>query len=110
MRRARHSFMLAAALYASLPVTDAESGCHHYSVWHYRFPQTCGANNRVKLPAFRKVALALAPQPAPPKPPSPYDASTLQSLREALARARRMTDDDLKLSLANRLSADLEGK
>jgi hypothetical protein len=53
------------ALMAALtPPTVAAAACHHFTIWHYRYPQRC-YTARV-APEARTIPAALV-QPAPPK-------------------------------------------
>ena len=52
------------AIYAatSLP---AKAGCHHYSVWHFNFPQQCGG---LYLRAHHHAAMVVPASVSPPVP------------------------------------------
>jgi hypothetical protein len=45
--------------------TPAMAKCHLYSIWHYKFPQTC------KITAYVPIHLKVPSPPPTPKPPTP---------------------------------------
>lgn len=62
-------------------MTSPAKACHHYHVWHYRFPQKCYVAY-VKLPPLKHDKST--PPPADPVPDSIFPPEAIYKLQQEL--------------------------